>query len=200
MRGRARKSTERIRNGDVERRNRSHKSPHYALARPGEPIIERHRAGPSYRQVLLKRDVEVFLSLLPEWPELSKGIQAVLLTAGDPEYLGWYQTGAVAVCAWDRDISGLWTRRFVDQNQDVLGRLEVETEPRDGKTVFVDWDERSVKAYQLMHVLLPEIGLHHDQMATRTRIESSRGKQYCAHYASEHGEAIWNAYLDAFDW
>ncbi len=197
MRGRARKSKEIIRDGKVQRKSRTS---HFPRAEPGRPVIERHRPGPSFRQVLLKRDVERFIELLPDWSELSRGLQAVLLTQGDPQFTGWYAPGVVAVCAWDRDISGLWTRRFAEENREILEQLEVEVEPRDSRTVFIDWEERSVKAFQLLNVLLREVGDHHDKLTKRSRHEPSRGEPFAAWYAKEYAETIWGAYQDAFGW
>ena len=46
--------------------------------------------------------VERFIRLLPDWGELSRGLNAVVLAPGKFKLDGWYRRGIVAVCAWDR--------------------------------------------------------------------------------------------------
>ncbi len=46
------------------------------------------------------------LELLPDWPELARGLDAVILAPGEEDCQGWYDNGIVAVCAWERELRG----------------------------------------------------------------------------------------------
>jgi hypothetical protein len=56
----------------------------------------------------------------------------------------------------------------------------------------------TIRAYQLPHVLLHELGHHRDRMSTRSRARSARGKNYAEDYALEHEQIVWGRYLDTF--
>lgn len=193
-----RKTTPGVKRGRVQRKNRPDLSPHYTHAQPGQPVIDRHRPGKGYRHLLLKRDIKRFLDLLPEWEELSRDLKAVVLAEGEPDCFGWHMPGIVAVCAWSREIAGEWYYEFVEEHADVLDRLQVGREKKSESTVHLNWTEQSAKGFQLMHVLLHELGHHHDRVTTRSQREASRGERYAEKYARDHGKKLWDAYFKAF--
>ena len=47
----------------------------------GMPAIDKERPGPGHRHYLGKRHVVGFIELLPDWAELSKGLDAILLSS-----------------------------------------------------------------------------------------------------------------------
>jgi hypothetical protein len=49
-----------------------------------------------------------------------------------------------------------------------------------------------------MHVLLHELGHHHDRMTTRSRNEAARGESYAETYANRYADRIWEAYEAEF--
>ncbi len=53
---------------------------------------------------------------------------------------------------------------------------------------FSDWQ---VRAYQLLHIFLHELGHHHDRYA-------DNGEDYAEHYARKYESAIWDRYLVEF--
>ena len=59
--------------------------------------------------------------------------------------------------------------------------------------------ETSARGYQLLSVLLHELGHHHDRLTTRSRCVG-RGEPYAERYAIEHTDLIWERYLRAFGW
>lgn len=195
-----RKTTPKVRGGKVQRKNRTALSPHYETRAPGDPVIERHRPGPGYRHVLLKRDVEKFLGLLPDWEELSAGLKAVLLAPGERNVMGWCTPGVVAVCAWDRELAGEHRSDFVAEHRDLFRKLEVSYERSEENYYLVHWTQSSAKTFQLMHILLHEIGHHHDRITTRSRRYCSRGEGYAERYAARYADRIWDAYFEEFGW
>ena len=194
-----RRTAPKVRDGKVQRKNRTACSRHYKTYYQNRPIIDRLDPGPGYRHVLLKRDVEKFIGLLPDWEELSRGLDAIVLDAGDEDCLGWHDHGVVAVCAWERQLVREWTPQFVYMHRGVLDRLGVEYEWLDGEEAFrVHWTEHTVKGFLLMHILLHELGHHHDRMTTRYKHRAGRGEDYAERYALGYADRLWDAYFDAF--
>ncbi|MBI3467312.1 MAG: hypothetical protein HY000_30250 [Planctomycetes bacterium] len=99
-----RRTAMKVRNGRVQRKNRHAKTPHYFHAEMASLVIDRLRPGLGCRHVVRKEHVRRFLPLLPNWHELSRGLNAIVLAAGNSNCMGWHQPGVVAICAWDREI------------------------------------------------------------------------------------------------
>ena len=135
------------------------------------PLVIRERPGRGRRHLLAKRDVHAFVELLPDWGELSRGLRAIVLAPGEDDAHGWHDLGTVAVCAWDE---GLWQwvePEFFDEHRDILVRLGVPAERgavRGEEAVHLLWTEATARAFQLLHILLHELGHHHDRMTTRS--------------------------------
>jgi hypothetical protein len=184
--------------GTVRKKNRTDVSPTvYNTARDG-PVVHRLKPGFGYRHVLRQKDVAEFLRLLPDWGQLAKGLNAVVLAPGNVHCDGWYRPGVVAVCAWER---GLWrelTRDGYEEHWGLFERLEVPCEATGGGFYLCRFTEPAVRAYQLLHVLLHELGHHHDRMTTRSRADSCRGEGYAEGYAWEHERRVWQRYLATF--
>ena len=200
MRYRSRKTTPKVRGGKVQRKNRTDLSPDIFPWEPGNPTIWRQRPGEGYRHLLRIKDVENFLALLPDWAELSAGLRGVLIAEGEDDCMGWHNPGIVAICAWSREIAGYWTSDFVDEHRSVLQRLGVPLEPTDQDDYYVAWTETSARGFQLMHILLHELGHHHDRMTTRNQQRAGRGEDYAEQYALRYAERIWELYFAEFGW
>ena len=67
-------------------------------------MIDRRRPGKGYRHFLPQRDIETFIGLLPDWTELSKGLNAIVLAPGHRQYFGYHSPGIVHICAWRDDL------------------------------------------------------------------------------------------------
>jgi len=52
----------------------------------------------------MKRDIERFINLLPDWEELSIGLNAIVLAPGNGRCDGWHRPGIVALCAWEMEL------------------------------------------------------------------------------------------------
>lgn len=77
-------------------------------------------------------------------------------------------------------------------------RLEVPCEPTEGGYYLCRFTAASIRAYQLLHVLLHELGHHHDRMTTRARKDSCRGEDFAERYALDYEQVIWDRYLHEF--
>jgi len=194
-----------VRKGRVQKKN-GH-LPHqqdYYLWQQREVMIDRQRPGDGYRHLLTVADLRRFLALLPNWPEISVGLNAVVLARGGGRYDGWHRRGIVAVCAWERT---LWTENdpdYVEQHKALLERLGVPMEPvhdtENGKPwIRCQWTEEAARAFQLLHILLHELGHHHDRITTRRGQRADRGEFYAENYAWQYEGVIWERYWQEFE-
>jgi hypothetical protein len=196
-------STPKVKDGRVQRKNRRAHVPRYDPAPQGGPIIYRERPGEGCRHLLLKRDMERFLEILPDWDELSRGLHAIVLATHEPNTAGWHSPGIVAVCAWSRSLHVEMVTPFVEEHAAIFDWLGVEREP-----LSEEWEpgflckftEASARAFQLLHILLHELGHHHDRMTTRSQRKASRGENFAERYAIHHAERIQERYLEVFGW
>ncbi len=122
----------------------------------------------------------------------------MLLTQGEPRLDGYYDPGVVAVCAWPQDPWQVVHGQHVDDHDEVLRALDVARERLPGDRVRLLWTRPQARAYQLLHILLHELGHHHDLMTTRTRRECARGEPYAEAYAHRYAEQVWESYARAF--
>ena len=170
MKGGHRKSTPKVRNGKVVRKNRTDRSPDLWLTPPGKPVIERERPGRGYKHVVMKRDLEKFIGLLPNWDELSRGLRLLMIARGEWDTLGWYDhRGFVAICAWDREIEGDYDRDFIEEHREVLDRLGVQVRYNSR----IQWTEHTARGF-LPHAHLPprtraSLRPHVDRIAEASR-------------------------------
>ena len=191
-----RKTATKVRDGRVTRKNRTALTHHYCQTRQAEPVFDRCRPPRGFRHYLTLADVRRFVGILPDWPELSVGLDAVVL-AGDGSIDGWYDDGIVAVCPWERDPAVRRDPDFVAAHAPVLDRLDVPREATaDGSgEILCRFDAASVRGFQLMHVLLHELGHHRDRMTTRSKDDCARGEAFAEDWANRRAEELWEDYF-----
>ena len=201
MRRSQRKTGTKVRDGKVTRKNRTELSNHYSQVRQSETVIDRLRPGEGYRHYLTIADVKQFITILPDWSDLSVGLDAIVLAEGG-DAMGWHWDGVVAICAWEREYSIDWDTSFVAEHSPILDRLGVERElvDDDPDGTWCHFDDASIKGFQLMHILLHELGHHHDRMTTRSRASSARGEDFAESYAMRYADKLWDAYFREFNW
>lgn len=219
-----------------------------------------------YRHLVTPALVERFLALVPEWPEVSRGIELVLLADGRRSADGWYEDGLVALNAWYDPAAVTVEPIYYAEHRDIFARLGVASRPepdflcavpgmilselehclstdvhellerklgrydmqrgpapgewraierrRDNEVpevlelvqagdevhvyepcVHLRFDRVSAAAFQLLHVLLHELGHHVDAM-TRPRIgRCVRGESYAEGWAHRSAARMWDAGL-----
>ncbi len=219
------------------------------------------------RHVLREDDVHKFISILPDWEKLSRGLEEVILANRDDEDVdGWYALGTVAVCAWPDGLTDTWPAAHYEEHRKLLERLGVPCEPEylhvchlsnahvpeldarqpknllrhfpvdygedltveilkpssewalkdeDDVTVYsivsapkgVDvydvyykcrFQEGTVRAYQLLHIFLHELGHHHDNMTIPFKGWVVRGESFAEDYACKYERQIWDKYFEIF--
>jgi len=193
-----RKSTPRVVNGKVQRKNHSGRTPTYFNSPLPRLVIDRRRPGAGYRHILNRRDAARFISLLPDWSRLSVGLNAIVLAPGDATCYGWYRRGVVAVCAWDIIFWRRWSPEHYAARRRIMERIGVPTEETADGRRLCKFEPSTIRAFQLFDVLLHELGHHHDLMTTRRQRRSSRGERYAEDYAAKYERAIWDRYTIEF--
>jgi hypothetical protein len=192
-----RKSAPRVKRGEVQKKNNWARTPHYYNSEQALPVVDRQRPGQGYRHLLLRRDIEAFIAILPEWAELSKGLNAIVLAPGG-DAMGLHAPGVVHICAWEEEI--WWSNtdtEFAADHGEVFDLLGVEVE-KQGDRLITKWTEGQARAFQLVHILLHELGHHHDRMTTRSQRSTARGESFAEDYARRHEAHIWEDYLRTF--
>jgi ElaB/YqjD/DUF883 family membrane-anchored ribosome-binding protein len=86
---------------------------------------------------------------------------------------------------------------FIEAHREVFELLEVAVEKR-GSRIVTRWTEAQARAFQLLHVLLHELGHHHDRMTTRSRQAVARGEGFAEEYARRYEARIIADYLRRF--
>jgi hypothetical protein len=192
------KSSPRVKSGRQYRVERSPPAaPDHNSPRPS-PQIFRKNPGPGHRHVLMVRHVRAFLDILPDWPTLAAGLNTVLLAPSRPDCDGYHRPGLVAICAQPRDLCQRVTNsHYVVQHRDIFARLGVPVELT-AEGHMLRFTKSTLRAYQLLHVLLHELGHHHDRMTTRSKRRASRGERFAELYARTHGDFIWSRYFAVF--
>ncbi|MES2458989.1 MAG: hypothetical protein V4671_00290 [Armatimonadota bacterium] len=203
MRSITRRQTPDVRNGRVQKKNNH--APHlgdYYRTTQKEVLLVRERPGEGYRHLLTVEDLRVFLTLIPNWDEISVGLDAVVLTAGEWGFDGWHRPGIVAVCAWERELWTETTPAHVEEHREILDRLgvprELFTDKKGERWVRCQWTVETARAYQLLHILLHELGHHYDRMTTRRKLRTGRGEPFAESYALEWEAIIWDRFWRHF--
>lgn len=158
------------------------------------PIIDKEAPGKGYRHFLSKKEIIQFIYLLPEWNRISNGLTIIKLVKGVDGSDGWYTGTTLAINAWERE---LWRRVPPDyylEHKDIFKRLNVEC-CKQGKEYLCKFDTLSIKAFQLLHVFLHELGHHLDKITTKSQRESSRGEEFAEWYAYKFETIIWDRYF-----
>ena len=195
-----RKTAPGVRDGQTLRKNNWERSP--SVYRDSQPqlVIDRRRPGEGYRHLLLKRDIERFIELTPNWNELSRGLDLISLDCGRSDCDGWYDRGAIGICAWPLEMSYPLKLSWYAEHRDFLTRIGARVEdtgPPDD--VVIHWTLDTARAYQLCHVFLHELGHHADRMHTRAKTDNApRGEPFAEDYAFDLEPLVLERYFAEF--
>ena len=193
-----RKTTPRVRDGKVQRKNRWRPTRNcYNVSQP-VPVIDRQKPGWGYRHLVRKEHLRRFIRLIPEWDTLSIGLNVLILAQGCDDALGWHMPGRVALCAWERDIvmPGVY-RSFCREHNGIFEKLGVQC-LRFSDGWEIQFNENTARAFQLIHVFIHELGHHHDRMTTRSKRRTARGERYAETYARQYEDILVARYRNEF--
>jgi hypothetical protein len=165
------------------------------------PVIDRQRPGPGYRHLLLKRDIERFVQLIPDWDKLAVGLDVIVLTDGRYTCDGWYNQGVIGLPAWPVNLRYGVKKSWLNDHRAFLERIEarIEHDKDEPGEFIVHWTPNTARAYQLCHVFLHELGHHADRMHTRTKTDNGpRGEPFAEDYAFDLEARVLERYFEEF--
>lgn len=252
-----RRSAPRVVGGRVQRKNRWTHGPDWT---PTHQVrIERYKPDEGFQHFVSPTDITAFLNLLPQWRELSIGLQRVVLST-DMSCLGWHRPGTVAICPWEEYCTVVLYPEYYDEHASILGRLGVPCRSVVMQKTVLGWSEdrlclacgerieanskgyqligepdvlcddcgdvtpethkdrfgnsvgwgtigylaeftpATIQAFLLVHVLVHELGHHHDRMTSPKRRDCTRGERFAEEYAQRHEAEIWAKYQKVFKW
>ena len=193
-----RKATPKVVDGRVQKKNNPEWTANYYGTPPPALVIDRQRPGKGYRHVLMQRDIETFIALLPEWAELIARPERHRAGTGRADDRRLARTRRRSYLRLGGRLMDRLQRRPLRRPQAHFDRLGVRSHPVE-KGVMCEFTEAQARAYQLLHILLHELGHHHDRMTTKSKDRASRGEPFAEAYALKHEAIIWERYLKAFD-
>lgn len=118
-----RKTAPKVRGGKVQRKNPRDVE---ASSHSGPLRIRTDVPRWPNRHVLREEDIQKFIGILPDWEELSRGLEEVVLADRDEEDVdGWYLSGTVAICAWPDGFIDTWPAAHFEEHRELLRRLGV---------------------------------------------------------------------------
>ena len=193
-----RKTTPKVKGGKPLRKNNHALTPNYWNTIQAEVQIDEQKPGKGYKHFLKKRDILRFLEIIPNWEYLSEGLDAIVLEAGNGRYDGVYNNnGVICIAAWEKEQDVLVNRTYYEEHKALFQRLGIKaTEQKKG--VFCEFSVDQIKAFQLLHILLHELGHHFDRIMTRSRFKSSRGEQFAENFAYIKEKEMWVNYQEVF--
>lgn len=196
-----RRGTPRVVDGIVQKKNNWKRTPGVWNTRFSPPAVIKEKPGKGYRHVVSRRDVLKFVELIPEWETLAAGLYLIVLTQGWWDYAGRYSSaGRIHISAWGDEDWQTWRPRFYHEHAAVLQRLGVPCEQDSDGDYLCKFNPNTIRAWQLLHIFLHELGHHHDRMATQSQRRPPRGERYAEEYALRYEQVIWDRYRQEFEW
>jgi len=162
-----------------------------------QPVIRREFPGKGYHHFVTRKDINAFIGLLPEWPIISRGLSEVLLARGERGCDGWYTGRVLGISAWESDLWREVPPDYYLEHKALFSRLGVQCK-KQGFFYLCRFTILTVKAFQLLHVFLHELGHHYDRITTKKMREASRGEMFAEQYANRYQEIVWRRYVDLF--
>ena len=197
-----RKTTPKVVDGKVRRKNRWRPSTSYLGDR--RVSIERRRPGYDYRHVVTQDEVYSFLQIVPDWDQLARRLDKIILDEGSEYRSGWFARGKIAICAFPRDMAVGFDKTFFYRDIDFFDRLNVpyrfadeseEDEPNHEVTCI--FNRATARCYVLMRTLLHELG-HHVDLITNRKRRCSRGEDFAEEFGRKLEQQMWGDYVRVF--
>lgn len=200
-----RKTAPKVKDGRVRRKNRTVATAPDGYTQGASLQIIRHAPGPGNVHVVDEHDVRRFLALLPDWPEMSAGINAIVLDRDRGDFDGCYRhDGVIVLSSWPEEIVRELDQGYFEAHREVFERIGVGCEPMSRESEDEDpamrcWFEpHMARDYMLMHIFLHELGHHQDRRTLRRNARCGRGEDFAEAWAIERERALWPLYRASF--
>lgn len=194
-----RKSTPKVIGGVVLRKNNHKKTANYWNTKQQNVIIDVEKPGKGYKHFLKKRDALKFIEIIPNWADISKDLDAIVLAGAGIDCDGYYNNdGVVCISAWEKEMDIFVNEFYYKDHRSLFERLGVKTTQKEN-SFYCEFNEDQIKGYQLLHILLHELGHHVDRMKTKSKITAARGEKFAEDYAFKYEKIIWQEYQNQFN-
>lgn len=184
-------------NGKVQKKD------NHAYTSREKYIVDRKRPYEGYKHVLTKREIHDFIELIPDWEEIGKGIQEVILDEGGDGFDGLYshyyheKTAIIWLSAWPKEMWVEFDEDYFLEHKWCFELFGVVFE-KQKKYWFCYFTEKQAKAFMLLHIFLHELGHHVDKMRSKNQRVVLSGEQFAEKYANEKFKEIWPLYVKKF--
>ena len=116
-----RKTTPKVVGGKPLRKNNHDLTPNFWNTTQKEVQISEEKPGKGYKHFLKKRDIIQFLTLIPNWQQLSQDLDAIVLENGESSYDGLYNNnGVICISAWEKEQDVLLDKGYFRRSSTAL--------------------------------------------------------------------------------
>lgn len=191
-----RRTATKVKNGQVQKKNRSVRTAHLAC------VIDRESPGRGYRHVVTKSDLQAFIDLIPDWPHLSQNLERIILASPqegcDAFYLFHFreETGAIYLHALPEDLWVELDPQYFSAHQEIFSQLGVSFDQAE-ETVTCRFTDNQARAYLLLHVFLHELGHHHHRLGKKHH-SSKQDETYAENFANRRFASLFPSYIKIF--
>lgn len=189
-----RKTTPKVKDGRVQRKNRTDESEYLALVDGRTFTVIKHRAKSGYRHVLQLPEVYRYVELIPDWTEVSKGLSALALDAygSDEQTDTHYDAGyrAIWMRPFPETLRTQWSRGFYERHEDFASRLGAELVSDNSASVTLSWTLAGAKAWQLLHLFLYDLSVHDQFVRSGQNPRSEHNNTAAEDYAFRTADRI----------
>ncbi|MEM9547175.1 MAG: hypothetical protein AAGA77_14435 [Bacteroidota bacterium] len=194
-----RKTTPGVKGGKPLRKNNHQLTPNYWNTAQEDVQIDEQKPGKGYKHFLKKRDIIRFIEIIPNWELLSVDLDAIVLENGESDYDGIYDNnGVICISAWEKEQDIIINKSYYKEHEKLFLKLGIQTTKREDG-FFCEFTVDQIKAFQLLHILLHELGHHFDRIKTKSKYRSSRGEKFAEDFAYINEKEIWEKYQEVFD-
>lgn len=194
MRQTNRKSAPGVRDGKVQKKNRTASSPDYYIHDSESLVIHRLRPKEGFYHAVSVTDVRRFIALIPDWDVAAQSVRAVVLTPGDDYCYGRYNNaGIIKLDAWPKHHHEVIPSRKAW----LLNQMNIEA-PVEAGYFVLRLTANQAKCFLLMGTFLHELGHHVDRMNTRSRLDAANGEPFAIAYEQRRQRELWDAYVREF--
>lgn len=193
------RSTPKVKDGKVQKKNNHSFTPNYWNTKQSEVQIVEEKPGKGYKHFLKKRDIIEFLKLIPNWDKLSEDLNSIVLEQGESDYFGaYYNRGIICITAWEKDKDIVLEKSIYNEIKIVLDKLGVESKEENGK-YNCEFNIDQIKGFQLLYILMHELGHHYDRLKTKNKVRCARGEPFAEEFAFLSVDQIWSKYQEKFN-
>lgn len=193
-----RRTATKVKDGKVQRKNN-----HLPTGRLGY-VIDRESPGHGFRHVLSKRDLQLFIDIIPDWNFLAQGLERIVLARKDvaENCDGYYifyhreETSAIFLHAWEEELWAEINAGYFHSHQFIFDRIGVSYDQLD-EAVMCRFTQPQARAFMLLHVFMHELGHHHDRLHQKHR-DGNRGEDYAERFANARFDELLPAYVRVF--